>query len=788
MRKLLITIIKCLLPLELSFSLFLHSMQKTPTIISDVQNRLDQSVALQAVQTPLPEGIMSSLLQTTHPDIYKWIKKICLAPQIILTGHTNPIRAIAWSPDNIHLASLDKSSIFIWNTVQQKCIHRIDFTDGNGLSWSPDGNYLAASAANYSTIWETKHWNNLTTITNCTQPAWNYDGKYLAGKESRNTLCIYDVKNTKIIPGAVVVLGEDSIENFAWNPINNHIAITHKGICNFIDCTDIVNGKKQALAVSSDDGTKLKDFINSVAWHPDGKLVALSTLFDIVFIDESTKQQKNIIGIPTFSGHTSLSWHPSGLFLATYGRNQNAAIMIIKGATPTTRIEIPEKWGCAKWRPDGMHLAAAHEAQVHLWPTASIINTDQFLEQLSLKQATYLIDLYAMVQKDLRAVIPFNRPDLLLVFQSLPPAIQQALLKSQTVRLQKPEERINLPPGQEIHIQEAYQKKALASVFPEIHTWLYRLNLQQRAKNPIKLACCGTNTMTIAFSNSGRYLAAVSFDGDIHTYDILTGECLQAKLDESTKPSRTLIAWSPDDTYIAIAFEHNNQTVVKLYAAQSLKKEEKEQKSAGALKSISWNSDVEMHILTIIKKGLRANRMQSFEHSYTWNWPSNIVSAPIEKLTESYSSEPYTKEYWSHNKHYFVLYHENAPYIDIFSEHKEKARYNILNLPFDGKLHDVAWNSDDNSFAIGTDNGVTMWNIALAQLDKAINSLSKDQISLLVWLYTKRNDRPITLLRASDLHHIFDSLPPLLKRLLIANRFIEIIDPQKALQLRKGNQ
>ena len=81
----------------------------------------------------------------------------CLDKPVRLSGHTGPVRAVAWSPDGRWLASAgDDAQVLIWSLAQShtpllKIPHAAPVL---AMAWSPDARKLATASGNVVTLWE----------------------------------------------------------------------------------------------------------------------------------------------------------------------------------------------------------------------------------------------------------------------------------------------------------------------------------------------------------------------------------------------------------------------------------------------------------------------------------------------------------------------------------------------------------------------------------------------------------------------------------------------------------
>lgn len=128
-----------------------------------------------------------------------------------LLGHNDEIRTIKFSPDEKYLASgsLD-NTIRIWDVSNWSLIKTIITGHTNGvigLAWSPNGSYLASEGRGYDyavKIWNTTTWSSIKTITldaDHTVGGWldfSPNGTYL-GIASDHEAAIYDTSTWNLI-------------------------------------------------------------------------------------------------------------------------------------------------------------------------------------------------------------------------------------------------------------------------------------------------------------------------------------------------------------------------------------------------------------------------------------------------------------------------------------------------------------------------------------------------------------------------------------------------------------
>ncbi len=122
-------------------------------------------------------------------------------PDKTLTGHSDEVFSVAYSPDGRYLASgIGDGAIKIWEvaTVRELRTPTRHSEVVRSVAYSPDGRYLASGSQDKTIkIWEVATGNELRTLTGHSETvfsvAYSPDGRYLASGSGDNTIKIWEV-------------------------------------------------------------------------------------------------------------------------------------------------------------------------------------------------------------------------------------------------------------------------------------------------------------------------------------------------------------------------------------------------------------------------------------------------------------------------------------------------------------------------------------------------------------------------------------------------------------------
>jgi WD40 repeat protein len=267
-----------------------------------------------------------------------------------------------WSPDGLLLVTADTENIRIWNAST----HREDgvltgHTDFIwGLAWSPpapDGTSLLVSASQDGTVrlWDVAA--NTITVTLYTSWAycvdWSPDGQQLAVGTNSGEVQIWDVASQQMLhtwqsPTHTAVL------SLGWSPDGNTIASGEWA--GEIYLWDVATGQvRQTITGYSNEPSD----VNGLAWSPDGSTLATTHPDGQIRLwDPATGQLT--LAIEAHTGWArGIAWSPDGLLLASTGQDRRIVVW-----DPLTGLPYAEQhhnrlpvWSVS-WSPDGTMVAS----------------------------------------------------------------------------------------------------------------------------------------------------------------------------------------------------------------------------------------------------------------------------------------------------------------------------------------------------------------------------------------------------------------------------------------------
>ena len=243
-----------------------------------------------------------------------------------LSGHTDVITAISWSPCGTKLASAAKDhTIKIWDVNDQKCLASWPIPNAQitQLAWNPNGDSLAWGApdrnaifvvnADTGTVINSYDGHEILIHKSIADLKWDDEGRQLASSGIDGYLKIYNSTEPKT--SKAIMLGS-SARCLAWKPhSNNEIAIGQDNgtvIIKNILYPNSYYGQNKVFDHKISRSSHRQ--INSVAWHPTQSLIASGTFQDGIKIWNSNSFEcQHFLNSKLLS---ALAWHPDGGQLA----------------------------------------------------------------------------------------------------------------------------------------------------------------------------------------------------------------------------------------------------------------------------------------------------------------------------------------------------------------------------------------------------------------------------------------------------------------------------------------
>ncbi|MEM4413247.1 MAG: right-handed parallel beta-helix repeat-containing protein, partial [Candidatus Caldarchaeum sp.] len=240
------------------------------------------------------------------------------SPPRTLSGHTNWVFSVAFSPDGRLLASGSWQEIKLWEVGSGQLVRTLSgHTDEvHSVAFSPDGRLLASGSRQEIKLWDVASGREVRTLSGhtswVTSVAFSPDGRLLASGSWDATIKLWDVasgREVRTLKGHTYW-----VESVAFSPDGRLLA---SGGCKGGDIDDRI----QLWDVST--GQRLRLFqghtacVTSVAFSPDGRLLASGSE------DKTIKLWEVGSGslVRTLSGHTdwvrSIAFSPDGRLLAS---------------------------------------------------------------------------------------------------------------------------------------------------------------------------------------------------------------------------------------------------------------------------------------------------------------------------------------------------------------------------------------------------------------------------------------------------------------------------------------
>lgn len=261
------------LPLTPTIPVVVAATTSSPTIVPTATSVDAAASGLTTVPAESPALLLSPTLAPTitpTPTPIQLALDADTLPQLsvagTLTGATQQLNQMAVSPDEQWLVAATSTGLSLYHLPDLTLVRSLDESGRAlvGVAWSRDGHYLASSQVGTVIIWDTSVWTELTQlrVANVVALTWSpLDDTLLVGTSSGQ------ISWWNLTDAAALATWNDhttAITTLAWSPDGTRFA---SGSSEDFIRTRVL-GEERATSIYRQDGAL------AVAWSPDGTTLA----------------------------------------------------------------------------------------------------------------------------------------------------------------------------------------------------------------------------------------------------------------------------------------------------------------------------------------------------------------------------------------------------------------------------------------------------------------------------------------------------------------------------------
>jgi len=335
--------------------------------VSDILTAL-RSHSTKSYQTPKSSPVYQNPKQTSSSQTVtsgvSWKNATCVGT---LTGHSQSVWSVAFSPDGSTLASgsYDKT-IKLWDVSTDSEIATLKGHSRwvNSVIFSPDSNIIASGSDDKTIkLWNVSTRREIVTLRGHSSlilsVAFSPDGLLLASGGSNNTIKLWYVSTRMQI---VTLRGHSGwVRSVAFSPDGR--MLVSGSLDKTVKLWDVSTHRK---IVTLEEHS---DYIRSVTFSPDGHILASGS-------DDKTIKLWDILThfqIATLKGHSggvrSVAFSPNSRILASGSDDKTVKLWDVKTQTEITTLKGHSHWvRSVAFSPDGNTLASgSYDKTIKLW-------------------------------------------------------------------------------------------------------------------------------------------------------------------------------------------------------------------------------------------------------------------------------------------------------------------------------------------------------------------------------------------------------------------------------------
>jgi WD40 repeat protein/energy-coupling factor transporter ATP-binding protein EcfA2 len=333
-----------------------------------------------------------------------------------LTGHTDAVNSVAFSPDGTMATASNDKTVRLWDITNPQRPAELATLTGhtdavNSVAFSPDGTMATASNDKTVRLWDVRERRQIATLPGHTAAvrsvAFNPDGSTLATASNDKTVRLWNVRERR--EAAVLTSHTDIVNTAAFSADGRYLAsggndytvrlwtlggseaprelTVLTGHTNLVNSVFFSRDGTSLITSSSDKTTRLEnlsqlvlarhtDSVQSAVFSPDGRTLATASndrtarLWDIS--DTARPRELAVIQQPAIVWSALFS--PDGRLLATSDDDQTARLWDVRDLTrprPLGSVRHTEPVWSTRFSPDGRTLATVGADAVRLWDVSN---------------------------------------------------------------------------------------------------------------------------------------------------------------------------------------------------------------------------------------------------------------------------------------------------------------------------------------------------------------------------------------------------------------------------------